>query len=303
MGHSGLENTQFAPEFANSLGLYKKYGINDVESFFFDGDGKATQALLAGQVDFNTQGVGNVISSQLTDVPLIEVAVMTNKTSDLFVGAPDIKTPDDLKGKIVAISQFGGESHAEVLLALQTLGLTPDDVTIQQVGSEATRFAALTAGSIAAAPIDQSRKDVIDQQGFHILLDLPNSPVQFVRSGIVMRKDFYEQNPNTVLAIVAASLEAQNRLFTDTPAAIDAFATWTQQTNDRAQAEKFITDYLKIGDRDLRWTQKGFEIIRDVLATQNPAIKDVDVTKAYSFDPLDKLQAMGFDDAIGVPKS
>ena len=190
-----------------------------------------------------------------------------------------------------------------MLLSLQTLGLTPDDVTIQQVGGETTRFAALMAGSIAAGPIDQSRKDVIAQQGWHVLLDLPNSPVQIVRSGLVMRREFYEQNTNTVLAIVAAVLEAQNRLFTDTPAAIDAFATWTQANNDRAQAEKFITDYLKIGDRDLRWTKESWEVIRDVLATQNPPIKDVDVTRAYSFDPLDKLRDMGFNDAIGVPKS
>jgi hypothetical protein len=52
----------------------------------------------------------------------------------------------------------------------------------------------------------------------------------------------------------------------------------------------------------MRWSKEAWEIVRDVGAAENPALKDVDVTKAYTFEFLDKLRDMGFNEAVGVPK-
>ncbi len=47
-----------------------------------------------------------------------------------------VKTAADLKGKSVAISSFGSQSHAGALLAVKSLGLATSDVTITQVGND-----------------------------------------------------------------------------------------------------------------------------------------------------------------------
>jgi len=301
IGHSALEVNAMAPEFANDLGLYKKYGIEKVETFYMDGAGKAAQALVAGQMDAITTSGGPVISSLAAGAPQVMVAMHINKTTDILYGVSAVKSAADLKGKSIAISQFGGESHAVVLLALRGLGLTDKDVTIVQIGGQSARIAALTAGSVAAAPVDEVLADEMKKQGFNALLTLSESPLQLARNGIVVMREFMEKNPNTVLALVAADLEATQRMFTDSEKAIDSFAKWTQ-AKDRTQPEKAVKSFLKLAQRDLRWEKQAWEDLKEVQIGANPAVKDVDVTRAYSYEFLDKLRTMGFNDLVGVPK-
>ena len=111
-----------------------------------------------------------------------------------------------------------------------------------------------------------------------------------------------EKNPNTTLAMVAAILEAQNLMYTQTEKAVDSYARYAQ-TKDRATAEKQIRDYLGYAQRDLRWSKAGWDTMQQVMATQDAALKNVDVTKAYSLQYLDRLRELGFNEAIGLPRS
>jgi ABC-type nitrate/sulfonate/bicarbonate transport system substrate-binding protein len=302
IGSSALEPTQFAYRFAMDLGLYKKYGIENVEDFYFDGAGKLLQAMVANQVDVGIQSGGPIISSLTAGSPMQMTAMYSSKVSDLLVGVANVKSAADLRGKSVAVSQFGGESHAVVLLALKALGLSDRDVTIQQVGGQSARIAALKAGSIAAAPVDVTLEDQMKQEGFNVLIRLPDTPLDLARSGLSASADFIQKNPNTMLVLTAASLEALQVMYTDTGKAVESFARWTQ-AKDTAQAEKGIKDYLQFARRDMRWSREAWEVVRDVIASQNPDIRNVDLTKAFTFQFLDQLRDMGFNDAVGVPRS
>jgi hypothetical protein len=52
----------------------------------------------------------------------------------------------------------------------------------------------------------------------------------------------------------------------------------------------------------MRPVKEAFETAKTVAASVNPAVADVDVTKAFTTQFLDKLRDMGFNDAIGAPK-
>jgi NitT/TauT family transport system substrate-binding protein len=301
-GHATLENSTLGFVVANDLGFYRKYGIEKVEFFYNEGDAKAHQALVSGQMDVSSQGVGPAIASQIGDLHLVTTAMTSTILTDDLVAGPNIRTPADLKGKTVAISSFGGTAHGAVLLALKAIGLTTNDVTLVQVGGQSARIAAVKAGSVAAAPIDVALQAEMKQQGFNILVSLPDTPLEYGRSGLLMRREWMEKNPNTVLALVAGALEGQNAIWTQTESAIDSFAKWTQ-TTDRSKAEVQVKEFLKTGRRDMRWSKEGWELARDVLATENPAIARVDVTKAYELKFLDQLRQMGLNDMIGVPKT
>lgn len=300
VGSAAHEADGYAPEFANYLGLYQNYGFERVETHFFDGDARGRQALLAGQVDVLEASAGSAISALGTDSPLVMVAMFVNHPTDDLVSVPTVKTVDDLKGKTVAVSTFGGDSHASVLLSLKTLGLQSSDVTILQVGGESARIAALLAGSVAAAAVDDSNEDTVKGQGLNVLVHLADAPATLARAGLLVRRDWAAQHPDTVLDVVAASLEAQQRMYTDTDVAIDGFARWAQ-TKDRAGAAKEVRGFLRVGQRDLRTAPDGWQNLREVMATVDPRLKDVDVTTAYTYEYLDKLKALGFDRSVGVP--
>ena len=146
---AGSEPVQFAEKLADTLGIYKKYGITTVEITGFEGDGKALQALVAGQLDFFVGGASTGINSVITDTPLKLISMNSTTLDDFLVCQKDIKTPADVKGKAIAISTFGGTSHGSALIVIKGLGLTPKDVTITQVGGEGVRIAALKGGSVA----------------------------------------------------------------------------------------------------------------------------------------------------------
>lgn len=297
---AALETTPFTIKFAQDLGLYKKYGIEDVEVLYIETQARTAQALASGQVVGAATGAGTAINSIKAGEPIILVAMYSNTQTDSLVTAADVKTAADLKGKKVAVASFGGDSHASVLLALKALNLAERDVTVTQIGGQSARIAALAAGSVSAAPVDVTLDEEMKKQGFNILVRIPDSKVQIAKTGLMFRKEFMDKNPNTVLAVVAANLEAMQNLYTNTDRAIESYARWTQQ--DPARAGSIIRTFLQFPQRDLRWTKEGMEILKEVTAKADPAVAEVDVTKSYTFQFLDRLREMGFNDAVGVPK-
>lgn len=301
IGNSALDRGNMAYKFAMDQHLYEKYGIT-VEASEFDGSGKLLPAIIGGQVDLGINTPSGVIASLATDQPLIMTGIYYNKTIDGLYSAADVKSADDLRGKRIAVSQYGTESHAEVVLGLKDLGLTTDDVTIVQIGGQQDRIAALKAGSVSAAPIDTALDDQMKQMGFNLLVNLEDAKLPFPRSGLQFTRDFVAKNPNTVLALTAANLEALNLMPKEVDKAVDTYMAWAQET-DRAVAQQLVEQQLELFNRDLCWSKDGWDLLKEVQVAANPDLANVDVTQGYTFDFLHKLHDMGFDEQIGLTSS
>ena len=295
---SALEANTFIPQLALDAGVYARYGLN-VTVTSFDGAQKTLQAMIAGQVDGSTDSPQSTLTSMTTESPLQDVAIFTNKFLDCIVTKSDITNADTLKGKRMAVSQLGGQSHAENLVALKSLGLTSDDVNIVQIGGQGARVAALQAGSVDAIPVDCVKAQELVAEGFRILVTLPELDIPFAGANLSFKKTFIEQNPNTVLAIVAANLEAMQLLWTDETMVVKAFAAWGQVSEEEAKAT--IDAFKEVAQRDLRWTADGYANVRDVQVLTNPAVADVDLTQASTTKFLDQLKDFGLYDELGVP--
>jgi ABC-type nitrate/sulfonate/bicarbonate transport system substrate-binding protein len=291
---------QFAEELANTLGYYKDLGFTDVQVTGLEGDGKVVSGLVAGALDVGVMSASATLTTVNTDAPDVIVAMNSVKNTDSLVCQKDIKTAADVKGKTIAVSTFGGTSHGSVLSTLTTLGLTAQDVTITQVGNESTRIAALKAGSIGCAPIGDQLNDQMKAFGFNILADLATSDVQWGRSGLVMSKDFMAKNPNAALDVVAASLKAQNYLYTNTADTYQPFADFSGSTlaDAKTNVDAFVNVY---GQRSMGWADQALTIPQQVLATVNPAVATVDVTKAEDRSLLQSLWDGGYYAQIGDP--
>lgn len=292
------EPVQFAETLASLQGIYQKYGLT-VEITGFEGEGKALQALVAGKLDMFVGGASTAINSVLTDTPVKVVAMNSTTLTDGLYCTKDIKTAADVKGKTIAIGTFGATAHGSALLLLKGLGLTPKDATITQVGGEGTRIAALKGGSIGCAVVDMGQEATLKPFNFNIVFDLSKAKLQWGRSGLAARTDFIAKNPNTVLAVVAATLVAQNSIFTDPKTAADKFAGFAQLKPDAATTA--INAFLGYGSRSMLFTADAFAAPRDVLATVNPAVTNVDVTKAFDLSFLNKLKDRGFYMKNNIP--
>ena len=293
------ETSQFAENLASQLDLYKKFGLT-VEVSGFEGDGKVVQALTAGALDFGVIGVSSAISSVPTDTPLKVIAMNGVTLTDGLVCGAKYKTAADIKGQQVAVSTFGGTSHGSVLIMLDQLGLTANDVVITQVGAQDARLAAVKAGSVACAPIDLAKADTVKAAGLNTLTDNKSSGKQWGRSGLAVTAAFLQANPNTVKAVAAAVLSAQNSMWVDPATAAAKFAEYAQV--DATEAAKNISDFTDIGDRAMGWGDDAFNFPKQTLATVNPAMADVDITQAYDKSILQGLYDSGFYTQINNPE-
>src|SRR5207249_116033 len=131
-------------------------------------------------------------------------------------------------------------------------------------------------------------KDTLTATGINVVADLTKQKLQWGRSGLMARVDFIQKNPNTVLVATAATLEAQTSIFKDPKAATAKFAEWAQVKPDAAAIA--VNAFLGYGSPSMRFTEDAFKAPKDVLATVNPAVANVDVTKAFDLSFLKKLE-------------
>jgi ABC-type nitrate/sulfonate/bicarbonate transport system substrate-binding protein len=292
------EPVQFSPKLADMLGYFEKYGLT-AEITGFEGDGKAVQAIVAGQLDMFVGGAGAAITSATTDTPTKVVAMNSTTLDDGLFCGKDVKNATDVKGKTIAIGTFGGTAHGSALLMLKGLNLTSKDATIQQVGNESTRIAALKSGSIGCAIIGISQKATLTPLGINLVFDLSTAKLQWGRSGLQARTDFIAKNPNTVLAVVAATLLAQNSMFADTKTATDKFVIFAQVKPDAAASA--MSAFLGYGSRSMMFTAEAFTAPREVLGTVNASMLNVDVNTCFDLTFLNKLKDRGFYARNNIP--
>ena len=297
-GISALTYHSFPLHYASSTGILAKYGINELNETYTEGVTTAIAALQGGQLDIQAGTGSSVLSSLVTDTPFLTIASTLAVMTDGLFSSPDINSMQDLQGKKIAISTFGGESHAAVVLSLRAAGMTQDDVEITQIGGQGDRIAALIAGSVSAAPIDVARQAEMEGEGMKLLVNLLDERLELPRGGINVTREFADANPNTCLALVAATAEAIQAMRDDPEAAAAEYASWAEVDVEEAADELVL--YLSVAQSDLRINPDAWTAMQDVLSVTNPAVLDVTVSDAYTNEFADELAERGFFDEMGI---
>ena len=146
LGYAALTAGQVAPWIAKEAGYFSKYGI-EAELIYIPAVA-ATQALIAGEIQL-AQATGVSTSGAIlagADVRII--ASVQDRLSGSIYARPEIKTPEDLKGKKLGISRFGAVSETGAAMFLARFGLKRNtDVAIIQLGGLPEIITAMERGA------------------------------------------------------------------------------------------------------------------------------------------------------------
>lgn len=283
--------------------LPAKYGM-EIEWLSFDGGSAAAQALLAEQVEVADNSGGPAIASLATDSPMVIAYVTRDNLTDNMYAQPDIQDAEDLRGGSVAISSFGSQSHAGALLALQVLGLTPEDVTITQVGNDAARLAALQAGSVTASMNDATQEDELEGLGLNILVRLAEEVEAgeggVPRTSLTFLRPFVEENPNTVLNLVAMYTEANHAWMQDPERSAECLAEAAEISLEEAQGEVEAVLTEPWRPLDGRCDPVVMDFALQTLLPENPDLEEVDAADACTNEFVEQLAEMGFQADLGI---
>ena len=150
--HSAQVMSQSMPWIAQEAGLFKKYDL-DFRLVFIPSSPIATAATLNGDAEIGVTGaVGNVRAYVQGFTDLVFIGGIKNILTHSVLGKPDIKRPEDLKGKKVGVGRFGGNTHYFVIQALRRIGMDASkDIQMIQTGGGPESLAALVGGSVDAA--------------------------------------------------------------------------------------------------------------------------------------------------------
>ena len=169
----------------------------------------AIAALSKGEIDFLTTGdsAGNAIIRGFK-FKIIFVYGAHNLFS--LMATPDIKRAEDLKGKKVGVTSYGGTSFFSAQMALESLGLEIGrDVTIVQVGGGTARILAMETRAISAAPVTPPDTEIVkDRFGAwpivsnesQIFSSLPTA------SGLTTNETILQSKPDVVKKMVQATM-------------------------------------------------------------------------------------------------
>ena len=109
LGYAALSAGQIAAWMAKDGGYLSKYGI-DAELIYISAVA-ATQALIAGEIQLAQVTGVSTSGAILAGADVRIVASSLNRLVGSIYVRPEIKTPEDLKGKKLGISRFGALSE------------------------------------------------------------------------------------------------------------------------------------------------------------------------------------------------
>ncbi len=191
VGYSGTGVAKNLHKIIERAGLWKKRGL-DVRLIYFTSGATMAQAMVGGDLDVADSDVPamlNAVSVGALDGKLISVYI--NRFPFAFVVRNDIKTPEDLKGKQVAISRFGSSSDVTTRMLLRQFNLDPEkDVRIIQA-TGTTRVPAMIAGQLHGTLLGTYDVPIITDSGCcRVMVDMLELPIDYARFGQVVPTQF-----------------------------------------------------------------------------------------------------------------
>jgi NitT/TauT family transport system substrate-binding protein len=223
IGMAGL-NFSFLPfQVALEKRFYEKHDLN-VKPVLMRAQA-AIPALISGDIDYDTH-FGSLVRGAVTGLPMRVIFSTAEKQMFSLVVRPEIKTVEQLKGKLVAISSFGGTQHLVTVGTLKAVGINPErDVKVINVGNEAVRVEQLRAKQIDAAMINPPMSVMMKREGFGLLLHAADY-VDLPLTGLGATTKKLKDNPDQAKRVVRALNESLYFIRNNRKETVDIFARW-----------------------------------------------------------------------------
>jgi NitT/TauT family transport system substrate-binding protein len=213
--------------------LFEKHGL-DAEVITMNGSGIASKALISGNIEISPIATPTVISANLAGSDMAILAHTMPGVVHALMVKPEIKKPEDLKGKKIAVSSLGSLTDFLVRHIAKKKGLNPDrDVTLIQTGGDAERIVALKSGVVDGAAMSHPGYGRAQRMGFSMLWDSAKE-VNYPWMEITARKAMVKSDRETIMNYMKAHLEG-----------IALFK------KDREFSKKVIKKTLRLDDEEL----------------------------------------------------
>lgn len=300
--HSARVMSQSLPWMAEEAGLFKKHNI-DFNLVFISSSSIVTAALLGGDAEMTlTGGIGNVIAYVRGSTDVVFVGGVKNVMTQSLVAGGALKRPEDLKGKRIAVSRIGGNTHYFTIQALRRHGLEPNrDFSFMQSGGDPEALAALMTGNVEAAALTPPSDAKALANGFKYVLYGPDLKIPYAATAFVTRRSVIAKRPQVVGNFMRAMAEAAKIMHSDREFVYKVLGKYLRVT-EKSILDAAYNAEIKALEPRLAIKTEALQATLEEIAVTDPRAKKVTAQELIDSRYLDEMEKSGFFDQLWAKK-
>ena len=292
LGYAALTAGQVAPWIAKEAGYFSKYGI-EAELIYIPAVA-ATQALIAGEIQLAQVTGVSTSGAILAGADVRIIASVQDRLSGSIYARPEIKTPEDLKGKKIGISRFGAVSETAVAMFLARFGLKRNtDVAIIQLGGLPEIITAMERGGVDAGFANPPQTSRARRLGMRELFDLNALGVELQQTCVTVTTKYLRERRPVVKNFLQAYAEGLHRFMTDREYSVQVLKKYLR-VDDKEILDDAYAFYAQRLQKIPTPTLKGIKFILDEMAEKQPRARNVAPESFVDISLLQELDQNGF---------
>ncbi len=284
---------------AHDQGLFAKHAVEPRLVI----SGPATPARVTAENPIGLFGAPAALlqAAQGADLKIL-ATLATARVSGHLIAKPEIRTPQDLRGKRFGVGyQIGAGLWINTVLALQYLGLDlrRDEVAFVEIGDLTKIAQALEAGTIDAAVLSPAQSAQLRAKGFADLLDLYPANLSGPQFAFVVTGTYLRERPDVVEKVLIAVLDGV--AFSQAPAnkatVLQTFMK-TFRIVDPVAAESAYQGFLQSMTRKPYPSMGSLREMQRIIALHNVAVLNVRLEDVVDDRLVRKLDEAGVIDRL-----
>src|SRR5580765_2952389 len=204
LSYSAISMTWFPVKVAIERGFFRSEGL-EPQLIQMNGN-VATVALANSHIDFSLN-ISPVLNGAMQGLRTKLVAALNSRPLFALVVRPEINAPNDLKGKVFAVSTFGNTQAILTERHLQHLGLKKGEYQLLAMGATPARIAALekniAQGSLMPLPTNVQ----LENKGYRLLGNTAEIVINPI-AGLGVHEDKIKKDPDLIKRVLRASLRS-----------------------------------------------------------------------------------------------
>ena len=277
----------------NDADLLKQEGL-DMELVYIASSPTVARATLAGDIVLSGANSQVIVDAGLNGADLVAMGAITNVVAFYVMAAPEIKTVNDLKGKVVGVTRFGASTDFGMRMLLSKYGLEPSkEVPMIQIGGMPELAAALSKKTVFAAPMSQPMVYLAQQAGMRMIANLAKEEIPFMHIGLTTSKKWVREYRPQAKAFIRAYGRAIYFMHTRKEETRKIFAKYTK-INDPGMLDGSIQYGYDFMEKVPLVKTAAFQVTLDQIAKTNPKAKQAKPEQFFDNSLVQELIDEGF---------
>ncbi|MGH7784473.1 MAG: ABC transporter substrate-binding protein [Candidatus Binatia bacterium] len=241
-GVTSLSAAMWIPWLAKEAKIYEKNGL-DVETILLRGSGQTSAALLGGSLFAAPVALPTVMLANLSGADLVNVAHTVSAVNSKLLVKPEIKRPEDLRGKKIATSSLGSLGDFLFRYILRKHGIDPNrEITRLSIGTNSERLQALLSGVIDGADVTYPADVQGARKGFRLLIDA-RKEVTYPSTSIVTRRKTIQEDRDSLMRFVRSHVEGIAYFKIHKEFSLKVLSKYVKTTDPEFLYRRFLRDF------------------------------------------------------------